>query len=213
MSTDTEQSLREALAFDPQTPSLSAEPIIATVQRQHRRSMWVGAVAASAVLAAGGVAVATWPGDTTTFAVPAGVTQVSDTIEIGSGWQMVVDGDGLCLTDEAGTESSCGVNLAFQEGNVFSWSSDASGPRIYAWVVRDGTATASLESPARAIAADVYRVSALDVSIAVAQDLPQDVSGWARISRDETGALTDSVPFHAEQDLPTQDGEDFPTQG
>lgn len=63
MSSQTEDVLREALAFDPQTPAVRPEPIIARVHRQHRRPMWVGAVAASTVLVAVGVAVAIWPMD------------------------------------------------------------------------------------------------------------------------------------------------------
>lgn len=206
MSTQTEQALREALTFDPQTPSLSADSIIETVDRKRRRSLWAGAVAASvALVAAGGIAVATWPEDAGPVMVPAAVTEVSGTFEVGRGWEMVVDGQGLCLVNEAGTVYSCGVDLAFREGTTFSWSHGESGPQIYAWVVRDDTATASLEKPMGGlIPADVYRVSELDVSIAVAQLLPQDPTGWERLSRDEAGTVTDAVPFHVDREsMPT----------
>lgn len=205
MSIHTEDALREALAFDPQTPSLDVEPIIASVHRHRRRSMWVGSVAASAVLVAGGVAVATWSDGPTIAPVPAGVTTVSGTFEVGRGWEMVVDGQGLCLTNEADTVYSCGVHLTFREGTTFSWSHGESDPQIYAWVVRGSTATASLEKPmAGMIPADVYRVAELDVSIAVVQWLPQDPTGWERLSRDDDGTVTDAVPFHVEASFPTQ---------
>lgn len=206
MSTQTEQALREALTFDPQTPSLSADSIIETVDRRRRCSLWAGAVAASvALVAAGGIAVAAWPKDAGQAMVPAGVTEVSGTFEVGRGWEMVVDGQGLCLANEAGTVYSCGVGPAFNEGSTISWSHGESGPQIYAWVVRDSTAAASLEKPmAGMIPAQVYRVSELDVSIAVAQLLPQDTAGWERISRDGTGTVTDAVPFHVDREsMPT----------
>lgn len=207
MSTQTEQALREALAFDPQTPSLPAEPIVRAVRRQRRRSQWAGAVAASAVLAAGGVAVATWPGDDGPALVPAGVTEVSGTFDIGHDWQMVVDGQGLCLANPQRTVYDCGVNVAFREGSTLSWSHGDSGPQIYVWVVRDSTDTAVLEQPSGGtIPADVYRVSELDVSIAVARLLPPDPTGWERISRDDAGTVTDAVPFHV-------DRESMPTHG
>lgn len=199
MSTQIEQALREALAFDPQTPSLPAEPIMQAVDRQRRRSLWAGAVAASVLVAAGGAAVAAWPGGERAEVVPAGVDQVSGTFEIGMGWEMAVDGRALCLANRTRTVYSCGADVAFREDAVFAWSNGQSGPQIYAWVVRDSTATASLEKPmAGMIPAQVYRVSELDVSIAVAQLLPQDPSGWERVSRDETGAVVDSVPFDLE---------------
>lgn len=195
MSTQTEQALREALAFDPSTPSLSAEPIIATVHRKRRRAT-TGVVATGVALAAGaGIAVSSWSDDVAgTVAVPAGVTQVSGTFEIGMDWQMVVDDQGLCLANPDRTVYDCGVNLAFRENATFSWSHEASDPQIYAWVVRDSTATAALEkSQGGVIPAQVYRVSDLDVSIAVATLPPGD--GWTRVSRDESGAVTDEVPF------------------
>lgn len=206
MSIQTEQALREALAFDPQTPSLSAEPIVEAVHRRRRRDQWLGAVVASGVLvAAGGVAVATLPDDGEPHLVPAGVTQVSGTFEIGMGWEMVVDGPGLCLVNEARSVYSCGVDLAFREGTTFSWSSGQSGPQISAWVVRDSTVTASLEQERGGFTpAQVYRVAELDVSIAVAQLLPQDPTGWERVSRDRAGTVTDAVPFRGDQGLPTQ---------
>lgn len=204
MSTQTEQALRQALAFEPQTPSLSAEPIVEAVHRQRRRSQWGGAVAASAVLAAGGFAVATWSGSDGPAMVPAGVSEVSGTFDIGHDWQMVVDGQGLCLANPDRTVYDCGVELAFREGSTFSWSHGDSGPQIYAWVVRDSTDTAALEQPSGGmIPADVYRVSELDVSIAVAQLLPQDPTGWERISRDDAGTVTDAVPFHLDGSMPT----------
>lgn len=207
MSPHTEDALREALAFDPQTPSLSAESIIESVHRRRRRNQWVGAVTASAaVVAAGGIAVATLPDDAGTVLVPAGVTQVSGTFEIGMGWEMVVDGRALCLANQTRSVYACGVDLAFREGTTFSWSHVESGPQIYAWVVRDGTATASLEKELGGTTpAQVYRVAELDVSVAVAQLLPQDPTGWERVSRDETGTVTDAVPFHVEDEaVPTR---------
>lgn len=208
MSTHTEQALREALAFDPQTPALAAEPIIEAVQRGHRRSMWIGAIAASVALTAGGFAFDAFSGraNEQVHAIPAGVAQASGAFDIGHDWQMVVDGQGLCLTNPDRSDYSCGVDLAFREGSTFSWSDGTSGAQIYAWVVRDNTATASLEKPtADMIPAQVYRVSELDVSIAVAHLLPEDLTGWERISRDEVGTVTDSVPFHVEDgSIPTQ---------
>lgn len=204
MSTQTEQALRDALAFDPQTPSLPAEPIVRAVRRQRRRSQWAGAVAASAVLAAGAFAVTTWTDDGPAL-VPAGVTEVSGTFDIGHDWQMVLDGQGLCLANPQRTVYACGVDLAFREGSTFSWSHGDAGPQIYAWVVRDSTDTAALEQPSGGmIPADVYRVSELDVSIAVAQLLPQDPTGWERVSRDDAGTVTDAVPFHVDREsMPT----------
>lgn len=205
MSTQIEQALREALAFDPQTPTLSAEPIMRAVDRQHRRNLWAGAVAASVFVAAGGVAVATWSVGDGVEVVPAGVNQVSGTFEIGMGWEMAVDGRALCLANQARTVYDCGEGPAFREDAVFAWSNGESGPQISAWVVRDSTATASLEKPmAGMIPAQVYRVSELDVSIAVAQLLPQDSAGWERVSRDETGTVVDSVPFHGADGEPTE---------
>ncbi|USQ77265.1 hypothetical protein [Ornithinimicrobium cryptoxanthini] len=206
MSSHTEQALREALGFDPQTPSLQVESIIEAVDRSRRRSMWAGAAAASVALAAaGGIAVATLSDDVIE-PVPAGVTEVSGTFEIGTGWEMVVDGQGLCLANEARTVYDCGVDVAFREGSTFSWSDGTSGPQIYAWVVRDSTATAALEkSQGGTISAQVYRVPDLDVSIAVAQLLPQDPAGWQRVSRDEADTVTDVVPFQAGDDsVPTR---------
>lgn len=193
MSTQTEQALREALAFDPTTPSLSAEPIIATVHRKRRRTM-TGAVATGvAVLAAGGIGFASWSDDIAgTVAVPAGVTQVGGTFEIGKDWQMVVANEGLCLTNTDRTIYDCAVNLAFREGSTLAWSHD--DPEVYAWVVRDGTATAALEDPQGGVVqAQVYRVSDLNVSVAVATQLPRDE--WTRLSRDASGMVTDEVPF------------------
>lgn len=208
MSTQTEQALREALAFDPQTPSLSAEPIIEAVDRRRRRSLWGGAVAASVALAAaGGVAVATWPEGAGPDVVPAGVTEVSGSFDVGMGWEMVVDGQALCLANAARTVYDCGVDLAFREGSTFSWSNGDSGPQISAWVVRDSTATAALEKQMSGFTpATVYRVADLDVSIAVVNLLPQDPDGWERISRDDAGTVTDSVPF-------TIEGASMPTAG
>lgn len=208
MSTHTEDALREALAFDPQTPSLPAGPIMETVDRRRRRNQWLGAVTASAALAvAGGIAFVALPDRAEQEIVPAAVTEVSGTFEIGRGWEMVVDGQGLCLANDAGTAYSCGVDLAFREGTTFSWSNGESGPQIYAWVVRDSTATASLEQELGGFTpATVYRVAELDVSIAVAQLLPQDPTGWERVSRDEAGTVTDAVPFHV-------DRESMPTHG
>ncbi|MCK0113395.1 hypothetical protein MWU75_14695 [Ornithinimicrobium sp. F0845] len=175
------------------------------MHRQRRRSMWLGAVAASAVLGAGGVAVSAWSGDDGPDAmVPAGVTEVSGTFEIGMGWEMVVDGRALCLSDQAGSVYDCGMDVAFREGSTFSWSHGESGPQISAWVVRDSTATASLEKEMSGFTpAKVYRVSELDVSIAVVNLLPQDPAGWERVSRDGSGTVTDSVPFHVGGSVPT----------
>lgn len=205
MSTQTEDALREVLAFDPRTPSLSSDVIIENVGRRRRRNQWAGSVAASvALVATGGVVAATWPDDTDPVMVPAGVTEVSGTFEVGRGWEMVVDGEGLCLANEAGTVYSCGVDLSWQEGSTLSWSHGESGPQIYAWVVPDSTATASLEKELGGFTpAQVYRVAELDVSIAVVQLLPQDPTGWERVSRDESGKVTEEVPFQVDQGLPT----------
>lgn len=117
MNTQTERALREALAFDPQTPSLPAEPIVKAVHRRRRRSQWAGAVAAGAVLAAGGFAVGTWTGEAPV--VPAGVTEVSGTFDIAHDWQMFVDGEGgLCLANLDRTVYDCGVDVAFQIGRA-----------------------------------------------------------------------------------------------
>lgn len=194
MTTQTEQALREALAFDPSTPSLSAGPVIASVRRKQRRTVLLAVTTGVALITAGGFTLASWSDDVLdTMTVPASVTQVSGTFEIGVDRHMVVEDQALCLVDPHGG-GSCGVNVAFEEGSTFSWLDGSPGSPIYVWVVRDSTATAALETPEGDVTpAQLYRVFELDLSIAVATRQPGE--GWTHISRDAAGTVTDEVPY------------------
>lgn len=90
--------------------------------------------------------------------VPAGMTEASGSFDVGMGWEMVVDGQALCVGNETRTVYDCEVDVDFREGSTFSWSHGESGPQISAWVVLDSTATASLEKEMSGFApARVYR--------------------------------------------------------
>lgn len=204
MSNDTETILREALEFDPMTPSLSAGPIIRTARRRDRRRQWGGAVLAVGVIAGAGLGVDRWWSAGTEEQVQ--VAQEQDpsvlppgtTLDIGQGWWMTATTDALCLGPgpgvSPGTHEGCGVNVRFHPDSTFSWADYDSPEPVQVWVVRNGTASASIVTDDGAdLPGTLYQVEGLDLRIAVVHDPPPDASAWRWVSRDDAGTVTDDV--------------------
>jgi hypothetical protein len=188
--TGTEELLRQALAADHTAQPVQAGPIIARVRRQRRRAGLVAVGGAAGALTAG----LFWinqpldTGEEIPELLPAGVVSVIDSVDIGmNGWQLATRGDQVCLVDPNEAHTSC----AAPDSQPPTTLRNDTGPQIFLWVVPQETATAALQAENRGhIPADVYHLSDLDISVAIARLYPQDPTGWEHISADQAGEIT-----------------------
>lgn len=208
--TDTDE-IRRAFQEAPIPSGLEPNPLQVLrhghrARRRRRVGQAIGASGLAASIAVVGVSVANTengPGPATDAQVAAeqGVVVVPTEqalFEIGQGWQMLVDGDALCLGPASGAAPTsgrtCGVDVEFREGSNYGFIGDDPSDPVYVWAVRDTTASAALVSDGDdMLPAQIFEISALGLRIAVVHDHPAPEAGWSLISRNAEGAVTDTV--------------------